>query len=35
MNYVVWWTLFGIAITGYTVWVATSWARKRKRQEEL
>jgi hypothetical protein len=35
MSYVVWWTLFGIAITCYTVWVARVWARKPKRQEEL
>jgi hypothetical protein len=35
MSYVVWWTLFGIAITGYTVWVALVWKRKPKRQEEV
>jgi hypothetical protein len=35
MSYVVWWTLFGICIAGYTVWVAGVWKRKPKRQEEL
>jgi hypothetical protein len=35
MSYIVWWTLFGIALTFYTVWAARAWARKPKRQEEL
>ena len=35
MGYVVWWTLFGIALTFYTVWAARVWGRKPKRQEEL
>ncbi len=35
MGYVIWWTLFGIAITFYTVWVSWVWARKPKRHEEL
>jgi hypothetical protein len=35
MSYVAWWTLFGVALTFYTVWVAGAWARKPKRQEEL
>jgi hypothetical protein len=35
MGYIVLWTLFGVAISFYTVWVARAWARKPKRQEEL
>ncbi len=35
MGYVVWWTLFGIALTCYTVCVSLVWARKPKRHEEL
>jgi hypothetical protein len=35
MGYVAWWTLFGISLTFYTVWVARAWTRKPKRQEEL
>jgi hypothetical protein len=35
MGYVVWWTLFGIALTFYTVWAGRAWARKPKQREEL
>jgi hypothetical protein len=35
MDFVVWWTLFGIALTFYTVWAGRVWARKPKRREEL
>jgi hypothetical protein len=35
MSYVIWWTLFGIAIAGYTVWAAGGFKHKPKRQEDL
>jgi hypothetical protein len=35
MGYIAWWTLFGIALTFYTVWAARAWAGKPKRHEEL
>jgi hypothetical protein len=35
MSYVFWWTLFGVGITCYTVWVASSWRGKPKRHEEV
>jgi hypothetical protein len=35
MAYIVWWTLFGVALAFYTVWVARRYLRKPKRQEEL
>jgi hypothetical protein len=35
MGYIAWWTLFGIALTVYTVWAAGAWARKPKRPEDL
>jgi hypothetical protein len=35
MGYIFWWTLFGIALTFYTVWAAGAWVRKPKRHEEL
>jgi hypothetical protein len=35
MSYVLWWTLFGIGIAAYTVWVASVWKRKPKQLEEL
>jgi hypothetical protein len=35
MGCIAWWTLFGIALTFYTVWATGASTRKPKRHEEL
>jgi hypothetical protein len=35
MDYIVWWTLFSIALTFFTVWAGLRYRRKPKRHEEL